>query len=435
MLLRRIIALWTCLAAAVTAAPQLTTIQDTLYRADGTPFSGFLLIEWNTFQAGDSSNIATQSTTVPVIDGVLRVQLVPTTTATGGAYYTVKYHSNGKVQYQETWAVPQSILPLKLNVVRIAGVGPGGVVVPPALTTVAESDVNGLVDDLAARPVKGPGYTPGRAAFIDGNGAIETVVGSPDDCIRVDGSTGPCGSTAEAMPGYVDGETPAGTINGANAAFTLSGVPNPVASLALYRNGLLEKQGLDYTVSGNAITFLSGAIPQSGDALTASYRMAAGEAAPGQATAFGSAQVLCSSTGSATSVTSLTLLGSCTIAARSLAAGDRVEIRFDYSHEGTAAGIGFEVRWGATAVASRTTAAAEALATGRADAGVHANGAQWSGESWGAGLAFAAGAGSATDSLTAPLTIGFFGRLLAAATDTVTLRNFTVIRYPARQNP
>ena len=61
-------------------APTLTTIQDVLYKADGTRFNGTLTITWNSFQAIDNSNIVTQSTTVKVIDGSLRVQLAPTTT-------------------------------------------------------------------------------------------------------------------------------------------------------------------------------------------------------------------------------------------------------------------------------------------------------------------------------------------------------------------
>lgn len=71
---------------------------------------------------------------------------------------------------------------------------------------------------------------------------------------------------------FVDGETPAGSINGTNAAFTLAFAPNPVNSLQLFNNGILMRQGADYTLSGSVITFVSAAIPQSNDMLTASYR-------------------------------------------------------------------------------------------------------------------------------------------------------------------
>jgi hypothetical protein len=72
--------------------------------------------------------------------------------------------------------------------------------------------------------------------------------------------------------GFADAETPAGVVNGSNAVFALSAVPTPALSLMLYRNGLLQKAGVDYNLSGNSVTFVPGAIPQAGDLLQASYR-------------------------------------------------------------------------------------------------------------------------------------------------------------------
>ncbi|HEX8986152.1 MAG TPA: hypothetical protein VF767_11980, partial [Bryobacteraceae bacterium] len=147
------------------------------------------------------------------------------------------------------------------------------------------------------------------------------------------------------------------------------------------------------------------------------------------------AQVLCSATGAGTSSTSATQLGTCTIPAGFLKPGDRVEIHFDYSHEGTGVGFTFDVRWGTTALVSRTAAAGEAAVSGQAGAGVHTSGAQWSVQSWGASLGFAASAGAAADSLASSITVSFLGRMSGATTDTVTLRNFTVLRDPVQQNP
>src|SRR5262249_55458122 len=111
-------------AMSLCAAPQpLTTIQDTLYKADGTRFNGSLTISWTTFQAIDNSQIMQQTTTLTVVDGNLRVQLVPTTTATPSAFYAVVYNSDGRIQFQETWAVPSSTQPLRVSDVRIASPG------------------------------------------------------------------------------------------------------------------------------------------------------------------------------------------------------------------------------------------------------------------------------------------------------------------------
>lgn len=63
-------------------------------------------------------------------------------------------------------------------------------------------------------------------------------------------------------------ETPGGTINGVNVTFTLSQIPD---TLFLFVNGVYQTVGVDYTVSGSTITYLAGAIPQTGDAHRAVY--------------------------------------------------------------------------------------------------------------------------------------------------------------------
>src|SRR5690242_16562136 len=145
------------LAAAAMAAgqPALTTIQDILYRADGTRFNGTLFIAYNSFQAGDTSNIATANLTLPITNGVLRVQLVPTTTASAGAQYNVTYNSQGINQFTQVWAVPPSTVPLR---VRDILVSQGTVVGPPPVTSPVQiSDVVGLSNALALTPQKGVG--------------------------------------------------------------------------------------------------------------------------------------------------------------------------------------------------------------------------------------------------------------------------------------
>lgn len=715
---RRLVVLSWCFAIGL-AAPPLTTIQDVLYKANGSPFNGILVVEWKSFEASDTSNIATQSLTTPILNGVLLVQLVPTTNASPGASYTVKYSSDGRVQFQETWGVPPSSTPLRVRDVRIASSSGSGTLPPPADTIpVQEADVVGLLADLEARPVKGPGYAPSRAIYATETGAIEGVIGNLTDCVRVDGSAGPCG-TGEATssgPGFVDAETPAGLINGSNTVFTLADAPSPLASLTVYRNGLLQTPNLDYTLSANVITFASASAPQTGDVLAASYRLAdpgnplgqaggaligtypspslgmgvvsdanvadvagilesklalnfpthtnandptatqkaalagtsgtpsgtnkfvtdldprltdarvpAGHpllgtghgdtaaAAPsrgdlivaqgtppalwtrvpiglanrclmsngsdavwntclytgftagsipfvdssgnlaqnntrlfwdnsnrklsvgnslGTATLYlydalpstgstgltvragqgqntdplqrwldssgtelarvgwdgrfsaatfsaatsstraawqdpGSStdpsttsegdqwfnnsqkvrksveagqthtqpQVVCGSAGVSTSATGLTRLGSCTWPANFLSAGDRVEIRFDYSHEGAGTGFSFEVHWGGSVLVSRGGGSSETLVSGKADAAVHSSGAQLSVLTWGAALTLQSLVAASSESLSAPLTVDFLGKMNAVTGETVTLRNFTVVRYPAQPNP
>jgi len=53
----------------------------------------------------------------------------------------------------------------------------------------AETDVTGLVSDLAARPLKGLGFAPSRAAVINSSGAIDGALGTVGDCVLVDGTS------------------------------------------------------------------------------------------------------------------------------------------------------------------------------------------------------------------------------------------------------
>ena len=159
---------WVLLAGSLMAAPRLVTVQDTLYKADGTKFNGVVLIDWRSFQTSDNSNITTQSLVVPVTDGVLRVLLAPTTTAQGAAHYDVRYNSDGRVLFVEKWNVPPSTVPLALSAVRAAADG----TTPAGVTSILISDVIGLEDELAARPSKDTSYAAGRVVISTSSGTI-----------------------------------------------------------------------------------------------------------------------------------------------------------------------------------------------------------------------------------------------------------------------
>src|SRR5580698_9416709 len=94
------------------ATPPLTTISDTLYNADGTFFNGVVVISWPTFEASDTSNVAAATLNLTISNGVLFVQLVPTTNADTAAVYTVQYDSLGVTEFSQTWAVAPSTIPL-----------------------------------------------------------------------------------------------------------------------------------------------------------------------------------------------------------------------------------------------------------------------------------------------------------------------------------
>jgi hypothetical protein len=108
-----------------------------------------------------------------------------------------------------------------------------------------------------------------------GSGGTKGLVPAPasgdaaaNKFLKADGSW----ASTPSSPTAVLNEVPSGTVNGTNDTFTLANTPN-AAGIVLSVNGLKLKvgSGNDYTLSGDTITFLSGAIPQSGDQISAEY--------------------------------------------------------------------------------------------------------------------------------------------------------------------
>ena len=218
-----LLAVFFALSESGSAQPVLTKIQDMVYLADGSRFNGLAFIDWKSFDAPNGAVIGQNAKVVRIVDGLLKVQLAPTTSS-NKVYYSVKYSSGGRILFTEIWAVSPSLASLKLREVR-AVLLPGGF-------------------------VSAPNYSGGNT----GGGGGGLVVG--------ENGTG----------AFVDTETPAGLINGTNTVFTIAGAPNPASSLKIIRNGIQLSSSVDYTLMGNTISFISGAQPQAGDVLRSSYR-------------------------------------------------------------------------------------------------------------------------------------------------------------------
>ena len=121
-MIRRSICAMALLAGFAAGQPTLTTIQDVLYKADGTRFNGTLTISWTSFQTADNSAIVTQMATVKVI----RRESAECNWYAGArrrdpaTVYSVTYNSDGLVQFQENWSVLPSATPLRIRDVRVA---------------------------------------------------------------------------------------------------------------------------------------------------------------------------------------------------------------------------------------------------------------------------------------------------------------------------
>src|SRR5260370_1249997 len=108
---------WVVLAlgSSTLAATPLTTIQDVFYTATGSRFTGVVTITWKSFDAADTSNVTAQAHRVQVSNGILYVQLIPTTNAVTAASYMVQYSNIGGIRYSEVWVIPPSATPLRVR--------------------------------------------------------------------------------------------------------------------------------------------------------------------------------------------------------------------------------------------------------------------------------------------------------------------------------
>jgi uncharacterized protein YoxC len=319
------------------AQSSLTQIRDTITNPDGTPFNGMVVITWNGYSVPSGTPVSELSASAQIYNGALSVLLVPTTTAASGTYYQVVYSSsNGTITWTETWQVPPSTTPLTLSQVRTSTTEGSGTTTTTgtaqyATLPIAISEVTNLSSDLSSINASIATLNTQVAAFANSatvttlqnslnslssnvtgltstvngltttvNGlstsvaanytsistlttnlatVTSTVTGLSTSLTSLNNTVTGLQSTVNSLSAaantavFVDSETPGGSVNGTNNAFTLANSPSPVSSFALFRNGLLQSPGVDYTLSGMAITFLTASTPQTGDILQATYRL------------------------------------------------------------------------------------------------------------------------------------------------------------------
>ncbi len=87
-----------------------STVQGTVYRADGKVASGTLLVSWPAFTTSANEAVAAGNKTVPIgSDGWVSLGLAPNAGATpAGTYYTAVYHLSDGSTSTEYWVVPTS---------------------------------------------------------------------------------------------------------------------------------------------------------------------------------------------------------------------------------------------------------------------------------------------------------------------------------------
>jgi hypothetical protein len=254
-------------AACAFAQSNLTQIQDTVYNPNGSLFNGTVVITWLGSGSPTGSNPAPYNTSVKIYNGALSVYLVPSTTATPPANYQAVYSSSdGLVSWTETWQVPPSTTPLTLAEVRVPnGTTSGGTGGSGSGQTIAIAQVTGLSSFLSALNTSVNTLT----AML--NALNSTVTNMSNSLTSLTTQVNNLATSANYVR-FQDAEAPGGTVNGTNATFTLQFTPSPSASLLLFKNGVLQTAGQDYTLAGATVTFATNAVPQSGDVLLSYYR-------------------------------------------------------------------------------------------------------------------------------------------------------------------
>jgi hypothetical protein len=96
------------LAMAVVALAQVmstTTVQGTVYTANGAPSSGTLQVSWPAFTTASGQAVAAGKTTATIgVDGFVSVNLAPNLGSTpAGLYYTAIYHLSDGTTSTEFW--------------------------------------------------------------------------------------------------------------------------------------------------------------------------------------------------------------------------------------------------------------------------------------------------------------------------------------------
>ncbi len=126
----------------------LTTVQDTVYSADGTPAQGTVVVSWTAFTTAGGSAVAAGSTSVTLgAGGALSIGLaanaggIPT-----GTYYTAVFHLSDGTTSRQFWVVPAGGGPVKL-----AGIESQVLPTSVAMQTVSKS----YVDNAVAKAVTG----------------------------------------------------------------------------------------------------------------------------------------------------------------------------------------------------------------------------------------------------------------------------------------
>ncbi len=225
------------------SGPTLTTVSDTVYRADGTPAQGALVVSWPAFVTASGTAVAAGTDDVTLgTNGALNVGLVPNTGATpAGVYYTVVYQLDDGTVKTQYWLVPTSSPATLAQVITTPG---SGTAAQPVSMQYVNSELATKANDDAVVHLAGTETVTGTKSFLTPPN-VPTPVNAGDVANKsyVDNAAGNVGA-GNYLP------TAGGTLTG---PLTLSGNPSAPLQAA-------AKQYVDSSVAAKA-DLVSGLVP------------------------------------------------------------------------------------------------------------------------------------------------------------------------------
>jgi hypothetical protein len=260
-----ILLLCSCVLAA-----QTSTITGTFTDAAGDRLSGSCSIQAvGPFSAATGWRVIGAQMTVKFTNGQFFATVAPTDSATpSGQYYKVTcavpdQTMNGRAIAKFSWGPRYWLVPTNAAAMDVGTVELTAPPSSPSWTVLWQQMAQNGAQVGQAPLWTGSAWQPG---FMSATLPF-TVPPQDGQYMRWNAA-----QSAWQPVSFVDQEVLGGLINGSNPVFSLSNAPSPPGGLVLFRNGLAQMAGQDYTLAGNAITFVTAAIPQSGDTLLAWYR-------------------------------------------------------------------------------------------------------------------------------------------------------------------
>src|SRR5580658_729556 len=146
---------WAFVNVAGAQAISTTTVQGTVYLANGQVGSGTLVLSWPAFTTASGQSVAADSTTVTIAsNGSVSVNLAPNLGATpAGLYYTAVYYLSDGTTSTQYWVVPAA------TSATIAEVQAQLMPAAQAVQAVSKSYVDQAIAEASLSPLSASGGT------------------------------------------------------------------------------------------------------------------------------------------------------------------------------------------------------------------------------------------------------------------------------------